>query len=437
MDVSSAADYFDACYRAVWAEYGSDSDDTRGVVIVVDNPTHWEVVGVGSCGRYSQRNFPSNNRLVAVNQDVFTDPTILAHEIGHSLCWPHSYSGETDATDGSVWEYDNITDVMSGSPSSEDDPVPLTVTHATNLYAAGWIPPGRVNVHDPETTATYTLVPPNADSGTQLLIIPIDEDSRLQYWAVGARIKGTGENWWVDYSLPRDGVEIYWIDQSTYACDLADREFCHGLDRLTRPIFSRTIGYYGGDADHLIDESSSGWILGSCDSPGESSRIDVISRSSYSFTVEVSPCEPADNLGLWREQQSVDEWTDEVDLYFTLSSEEAPIGGPEGTLYVYCYSGQPTIQIQTDTYVFGSVWDNTVSVRYRVASTNTHNSTWSENNNILFASSADSRWLIQAMIQNPGRLLFAWQNSSSTEWNTIRFPDTSHLQTAYNSLPCT
>ena len=35
---------------------------------------------------------------------------MVAHEIGHSLHWPHSFSGLSGS------EYDNPTDVMSGSP---------------------------------------------------------------------------------------------------------------------------------------------------------------------------------------------------------------------------------------------------------------------------------------------------------------------------------
>ena len=36
------------------------------------------------------------------------NPAIAVHEIGHTLRWPHSFTGPD--------EYDNVTDVMSGEP---------------------------------------------------------------------------------------------------------------------------------------------------------------------------------------------------------------------------------------------------------------------------------------------------------------------------------
>ena len=42
----------------------------------------------------------------------------VAHEIGHTLSWPHSFTGKTIKDDGAVDEYDNPMDVMSRGPSA-------------------------------------------------------------------------------------------------------------------------------------------------------------------------------------------------------------------------------------------------------------------------------------------------------------------------------
>ena len=149
----------------------SHPDNTDGAIIVVDLGGTEQIAGLGTCGYYSQRNFPSNQRVVLVDSQAFLDPHVVAHEIGHSLCWPHSYSRETIDRDGTWWEYDDPMDIM-GTPASSgaaSAAVPQVGTSTINRYAAGWIKPGQVAVHEHGTVARYKLHPIGSD-GHQMLI---------------------------------------------------------------------------------------------------------------------------------------------------------------------------------------------------------------------------------------------------------------------------
>lgn len=103
VEVGRASDYYDACWDAVFAKDLQRRTGIDGVVVVVGAPVAVDnVVGQASCGLYSKRSFPNNRRAIMVNGDAFVDPTVLAHEIGHALCWPHSYSGKPKlVTEGS------------------------------------------------------------------------------------------------------------------------------------------------------------------------------------------------------------------------------------------------------------------------------------------------------------------------------------------------
>ena len=279
--VGLSFDYYQSCYREVLNRYPDGGPDTDGVVIVVGSRARYDgPLGQGSCGLFSQRTFPGNHRAVLVNGSAFTDPTVLAHEMGHALCWPHSFSGETEYR-GEVWEYDNPMDIMGWSSSVQSAPVPGLGTHAVNRYAAGWIPPSQVAVHTPGTTARYTLEPIGGD-GLQMLIVPYEADDRLSYRALGVRVRGEGDLWWADEDIVEEGVEIYHIDQTVYGCDLPDRGYCYGLDRRTRPLFDRDDGYEARDAAHVMQPDDA-WYWRDGDA------IEVISRDGDSFVVEVRP----------------------------------------------------------------------------------------------------------------------------------------------------
>ena len=287
VDVGQSGDYYQACDEAVLAQ-SFDQRDIDGAVVVVGADVAVDgVVGHASCGFYSQRGFPNNSRSILVSGGVFSDPTLLAHEMGHALCWPHSYSGETPDDADDIWEYDNPMDIMGSAVDGESDPVPLIGTLAINRYAAGWIPTDQVRVHKLGTTARYELVPPGED-GVQLLVIPSENDSRVAYWALGARVSGSGGEWWADADIPAEGVEMYAVDQSAYGCDLPDRGYCYGLERRTQPIFDPDDGYDRFAAQHVMAEEDEGWWRGSAGSPA-SVDVDLVRIEGSAFTVHVSP----------------------------------------------------------------------------------------------------------------------------------------------------
>ena len=292
VDVNRSADFFEACDEKVLNQNLRRWRDVHGVVVVVGVAADSEgFIGRASCGFFSQRSFPDNRRSILVSGDAFTDPTLLAHEMGHALCWPHSYSGETKDDYGEVYEYDNPMDIM-GSPSyGEADPVPMIGTLAINRYASGWIPIDQVRIHRLGTTARYELVPPG-ENGVQLLVIPyeipFENASRLSYLALGARVAGSGDEWWADAGLSLEGVEIYEIDQTAFACELPDRGYCYGLERRTIPVFDPDIGYDWQAPPHVMVETGEWWYWGEA---GESDSfiVELVAVDGHTFTVAVRP----------------------------------------------------------------------------------------------------------------------------------------------------
>lgn len=92
--------------------------------------------------------------------------SIITHEIGHALGFPHSYGGEIYWENGNVYEGDNPMDAVSGQVELGA----TTGTIAVNRYAAGWIDPSNVDFHPLGESRTYELRPPGA-GGTQMLVL--------------------------------------------------------------------------------------------------------------------------------------------------------------------------------------------------------------------------------------------------------------------------
>lgn len=161
---------------------------------------------------------------------------VVAHEMGHVLSFPHSYSGDRTRTSNGWWhtvtdEYDNPMDLMSGASGGLG-----TGTPAINRYAAGWIPPEQVAVHD-RGYESYALRPVG-DGGVQMLVIPAYEGAGV-FYALGARVRNE-----YDQNIPAEGVEVYVVNQqgddppdSRYgSCENGSPigEWCWGLGRRTK-----------------------------------------------------------------------------------------------------------------------------------------------------------------------------------------------------------
>ena len=262
------------------------SNDADGVLIVAAqlDPDTDGILGYAGCGLRSRRSWPDSGRSAVVYPGAFGHPTVVAHELGHTLCWPHSYTGST-VGDGEIGEYDNVMDQMSGArgdnaASANDVPFPLTIgTIAFNRYAAGWIDPAEVAIHEPGTTADYELAPPG-EPGTQMLVLADPETGTDGTFAVlGARSRGTGGQEWHDSNIPAEGVEFYWIDQTHEGCRLPDQGACSGLDRRTVPI--DTAPYR---TSHVVGADGTFWTIS-----GHEVTVGEPSEETGSYPVTVRP----------------------------------------------------------------------------------------------------------------------------------------------------
>ncbi len=165
----------------------------------------------------ANKKFPNNFRYGQVGISVAFH-SVLAHEMGHMLHWPHSYTGVPGST-----EYDNALDVMSGNfgvvgcCTYGTYPEPFA-TPGINRYAAGWIDTGGVTVHDDDETEV--VLQEIGDTGTEMLIIHGDGG----YWTLDTRVPSADDVFPSAWS----GVHVAWIDD---ACP----EFCWGITRRTVP----------------------------------------------------------------------------------------------------------------------------------------------------------------------------------------------------------
>ncbi len=291
------------------------SNDADGVLIVAAqlDPDTDGILGYAGCGLRSRRSWPDSGRSAVVYPGAFGHPTVVAHELGHALCWPHSYTGST-VGDGVIGEYDNAMDQMSGArgdnaASANDVPFPLTIgTIAFNRYAAGWIDPAEVAIHEPGTTADYELAPPGRP-GTQMLVLPHPETGTEGSFAtLGARVRGAGGEEWHDGNIPAEGVEFYWVDQTHEGCRLPDRGSCSGLDRRTVPIDAAPYG-----TGHVVGAGGTFWTIS-----GHEVSVGDPSDETGSYPVTVRPIDVlawhytsrADSDG--SEQEDLDGATGEV-----------------------------------------------------------------------------------------------------------------------------
>lgn len=338
----------EACTDAV-AEATSRNDADGALIVSAREELSEEgALGYGWCGLYSRRSWPESGRSIVVYVDAYRAPSVVAHELGHALCWPHSFTGST-FDDGSVWEYDNPMDQMSWAwadhPDESGGGGALTIgTIAFNRYAAGWIDADEVAVHRPGTTRNYRLAPPG-ESGTQLLVLADPETGTNGIFAaLGARKRGVDGVRWHDAGLTDEGIEIYWIDQTGQGCGMPDRGSCHGLDRRTVPVDSAPYG-----TGHVVNEGGSFWLIN-----GYEVSVGEFSTASNTYPVSVRP---ADLSGwIYGKDSGAGTWSTA-----TLHSDRHDLPSPYGlgTLEVSCVDGivHASVYLWSDYIDWEHAWD--------------------------------------------------------------------------------
>lgn len=177
---------------------------------------------------------PGNRRVAWVSADTLLPvfrgepryPTV-AHELGHTLAWPHSFTGRLfipipdDPRFRVGIAYDDPSDVMGyerlwGTGSwwnPRAGRFPLKGTQAFNRIAAGWIRRSEISVHR-AGSRKYRLRPVGRP-GTQVLIVPTAD--RRAFLTVEARVRRG-----VDRGLPVAGVNVHAVDQRGRACTFND-----------------------------------------------------------------------------------------------------------------------------------------------------------------------------------------------------------------------
>lgn len=245
----------------VYVCYDTFPSNLRGALIYnavyVDDP--WIEIGLEPL----ENGFASLKDLLAVN--VVENTT---HEMGHTLAFPHSYTGATSS------EYDNPMDLMGRGPAAtySDESVwfstdTLSGTIAVNRYAAGWISPEQVDVYA-GGYSSHTLAAIHED-GTQMLAIPSATAGR--FIAMGTRVKRG-----YDSLIPKEGVEIYLVDQTSTACSNPFGGSCWGQNRRTQPY-------------PVVDGDPTAHVLALNESVkiGNGPVVTVVQRIGDSYVVEV------------------------------------------------------------------------------------------------------------------------------------------------------
>lgn len=272
--------YATDCESEVAAASGSNPN---GVLIIVDIPFP---EGYGTVGAVCpeppfsgcELTYPANGRRAVVGAasvtTIFPAPepfwNVVAHEIGHTVSWAHSYGGlTTDPNTSATSQYDNPMDIMSAGVGNGD---PIG-TIAYNRYAAGWISPSDVAIHS-SGTGVYSLAPIGGE-GLGMLVLPTESEGH--FYTVSARRKAS-----YDAKLPTAGVEVYEIEQRReIACfippEWPDTWPC--FSTLIRVKQTPPVEGFNGTAHVLgIDDEMS---LGSF-------TVRVLSAGTSSFSVRVS-----------------------------------------------------------------------------------------------------------------------------------------------------
>ncbi len=220
--------------------------------------------GTGNCDDIPGT-FPESGRYAVVGAPALRGfPSVATHEIGHTLQWPHSNSGQS--------EYDNPIDLMSGNLTIDGwtEPQPYS-TLAFNRYQSGWIEPNDVVFATP-FYQQVSLQPFNR-SGDQMLVVPTATDG--VFYTLGTRTTSAHD------PIPAEwqGVEVYKIDHD--CGEPAFGAICPGIWRDQRPEPTNPDG-----VEHVLQVGEGITLQGI--------QIEVIGRDGDGYVLAVG--DPANSL---------------------------------------------------------------------------------------------------------------------------------------------
>ena len=248
------------------SQVGQYAFGTSNGVLIID--TLEMVDGAATAGIEGEL-FPGNDRWMQVNAGAVAasplvpqaQPSVVAHEIGHTIWWPHTFGGLTTFSDGMIWEYDNLMDVMSNAGAAGA----IQGTTAINRYAAGWLSPNQVVFH--RGGAFNYQLDALGSNGAQMLVLPTDTPGR--YTVLGARVLES-----YDSALPAQGIEVY--DVVVY--DEATRPLIRLYGRVSQSPAVADVPP-GGSLQHVHDAGSSFTVGGV--------TVSVLSRTLSGFSIRV------------------------------------------------------------------------------------------------------------------------------------------------------
>lgn len=218
--------------------------------------------GDSNCG-WIGSTFPSNGRYAIVGAGALSDfPSVAVHEMGHTLQWPHSNSGQS--------EYDNPIDLMSGNSTTGGwtEPRPYS-SLAFNRYQSGWIDDEDVTIAS--NVYQEVVLQPFAASGTQMIAVRTNTPG--VFYTLGTRTSSTHD------PIPTswEGVEVYKVDHDCGAFSGP----CPGIWRDQRQEPPNPEG-----VAHVLQAGES-IVL-------EGITVEVIERTDTGFTVGIG--DPANSL---------------------------------------------------------------------------------------------------------------------------------------------
>ena len=135
-----------------------------------------------------------------MDKRALDDTRIHAHEIGHTLGWPHNWQALPSPHNIQDIVAASNTEALSAGMDIMASHNHLVGTNAYHLFHVGWIDPQKVALHT-GATATYTIAPPHTSAGVELLMLPLGPD---RFISVGARVKEG-----FDQNIPKEGIELY------------------------------------------------------------------------------------------------------------------------------------------------------------------------------------------------------------------------------------